>query len=196
MAFALEMFERDVQPVMDSFLDGFVSEQHFLENSRPWNNYETDYREMIMFAKDNNIDVICSNIPRSLAAEVSRTGNVQNTDSSLFDIPYPDSTSYKEKFLETMEGMGGPMGMLDPELMFKAQLYKDAAMAKSIINYLDDNSGRKVFFICGRFHSDNRLGTVHQIESMSTYKILVTGFTGDNGSIDDYIRTEDEYGAE
>lgn len=192
IALAMEMFERDVQPVMDSFLTGLITEEHFLENSRPWGNYQTDYREMVMFAKDNNIDIICANIPRPLAAEVSRTGNVQNTDSSLFDIPYPDSTSYSEKFMSTMEGIGGPMGMIDPELMFKAQLYKDATMAGSITNYLDNNKDKKVFFICGRFHSDNRLGTVHQIESMSAYKILVTSFSNENGSVEDYIVVETE----
>lgn len=181
-AFAMEMFERDVQPVLDSFLLGIIDEEHFLANSRPWPNYETDYRDMLIFAKDNGIDVIAANIPRFMAAEISRSGDVETPDSLMFDIPAPDSSAYRAKFLETIGEMQGPMGMLNPDNMFKAQLFKDATMAMSIINYLDTHPGYKVFFICGRFHSDDGLGTVYQIRANSGYRVLNAVYN-DNGEI-------------
>ena len=49
---ALEMFERDVQPILDQYLAGTVPEDVFLKASRPWPAYQTDYRPLIEFAKD------------------------------------------------------------------------------------------------------------------------------------------------
>src|SRR5437879_6561605 len=42
VALSMEMFERDVQIVVDEYLAGLISEQHFLLSSRPWPNYKTD----------------------------------------------------------------------------------------------------------------------------------------------------------
>ena len=51
VALSLEMFERDVQTVLDEYLAGLISERHFLLSSRPWKNYETDYRPLVEYAR-------------------------------------------------------------------------------------------------------------------------------------------------
>ena len=48
---SLEMFERDVQPELDRYLAGAVSESTFLATSRPWPRYSTDYRSMVQLAR-------------------------------------------------------------------------------------------------------------------------------------------------
>src|SRR5947209_2387656 len=58
LVFALEMFERDVQPVLDDYLSGRISEDRFLAASRPWPRYATDYRPLVEFAKAHAIPVI------------------------------------------------------------------------------------------------------------------------------------------
>src|SRR5262245_15454974 len=52
LALSLEMFERDVQPVLDEYLAGLITEQHFLAGSRPWNNYKQDYRPLVEYARE------------------------------------------------------------------------------------------------------------------------------------------------
>src|SRR3954471_18599118 len=39
---AMEMFERDVQPALDRYLAGTISEEEFLKDARPWPRYATD----------------------------------------------------------------------------------------------------------------------------------------------------------
>ena len=39
VALSLEMFERDVQPVLDGYLRGDYMERHFLDAARPWPRY-------------------------------------------------------------------------------------------------------------------------------------------------------------
>ena len=57
LALSLEMFDRDVQPVMDEYLKGFIREKNFKKDARVWNNYR-DYRPMVEFAKQKKLDVV------------------------------------------------------------------------------------------------------------------------------------------
>src|SRR5215212_8374552 len=71
---AFEMFERDVQPAIDRYLTGAIGEEQFLKDSRPWPRYPTDYRPLLEFAKAGKFPVIAANVPRRIAAEVSKGG--------------------------------------------------------------------------------------------------------------------------
>lgn len=74
VALSLEMFERDVQPVLDEYLAGFITEEHFLSSSRPWSNYADAYRPMVEYAKTHDLDVLAANAPRRYVNRVSRLG--------------------------------------------------------------------------------------------------------------------------
>lgn len=86
LVLALEMFERDVQDVLDSYLVGDTPEDTFLARSRPWPNYKTDYRPLVEFAKANKIAVVAANVPRRAAAAAARaevvSREVMGEDSS------------------------------------------------------------------------------------------------------------------
>jgi len=84
LALSLEMFERDVQPVLDEYLAGLITEQHFLASSRPWNNYKQDYRALVEYAREKELPVIAANAPRRYVNRVSRLGA-----ASLKEIPDP-----------------------------------------------------------------------------------------------------------
>ena len=71
---SLEMFERDTQADVDSYLAGKVSEEEFLKISRPWPRYATDYRPLVELAKAQGWPVVASNVPRRLASSVAKTG--------------------------------------------------------------------------------------------------------------------------
>ena len=73
-ALSLEMFSRDVQYILDEYLAGLISDSHFQQASSPWSNYETDYRPLVEYAKENGLAVIAANAPRRYANMVSRTG--------------------------------------------------------------------------------------------------------------------------
>ena len=60
----MEMFERDAQIVLDEYLNDLITEKKFLDDSRPWENYKTDYRPLVEFARVNKLNVIAANAPR------------------------------------------------------------------------------------------------------------------------------------
>jgi uncharacterized iron-regulated protein len=171
-ALALEMFETDVQSLLDSYLAGEITVEKFLAESRPWGNYPTDYSPMVEYAKENGYRVIAANVPRSFAALVARGGLGAILQEPGFEGLYVDSsnTGYRDRFLATMDAIGDQMhGMpVDPENMYRAQLLKDAVMAQSVQNM-------KVLFICGSFHSDYRSGIPDQIVSEDFLTVTVLG---------------------
>ena len=82
---SLEMFERDVQPIMDEYLNGLIREADLLQDARPWANYHTDYRPLVEFAKECEMPVLAANAPRRYVGAVGRTAGV------LRDRAWPDA---------------------------------------------------------------------------------------------------------
>ncbi len=190
VALSLEMFETDVQHIMDSFLLNHITEEEFLKRSRPWPNYDNDYRRIVLLAKENRLSVIASNIPRKFASIVSKEGKdsllkIENIKNFIFE-PANDMTSYKEKFFQFMSQIlpQSPMGHLNDEKTFLAQLFKDATMAGSIKNFLLKNKDYKVYHLCGEFHSNHHLGIYTQLKAILPEKKIVTIAVVDSQNFD------------
>ena len=56
----------DIQPILDRYLSGAISEAAFLKASRPWPNYAADYRPVVEFAREHHWRVIAANVPRPI----------------------------------------------------------------------------------------------------------------------------------
>ncbi len=166
LVLALEMFERDIQPLLDDYLRGKVSEVKFLEGSRPWPNYAEDYRPLVELAKSRSLPVIAANVPRRAAAAVAKANRlsrrVMGPDAVYLPPERPfDSRKYQRLFMAALADMPplGPMGQINPQGLYKGQLVKDAVMAQALEPFLD----RRILFCCGHFHSDYFLGIPYQI---------------------------------
>lgn len=193
LALSLEMFETDCQLVLDEYLDGHISEDRFVRESRSWGNYR-DYRPMVEFAKQEGIDVIAANPPRRYVNMVSRKG-MGSLDSLpkaskkyLPELPYDTATGrYREKFLEFMRG--GSPGTSNFRIFYSQCLW-DAGMAHSIYRYWKKNRDRKIFHVVGRFHSDEKLGTVTQLQNLrSSLRILnISSFSDESFENPDWSR--------
>lgn len=165
---SLEMIERDVQPVLDAYLAGEITEEEFLARSRPWSNYQTDYRPLVEFARLRGWPVVAANVPRPLASRVSREG------LGVLDTLSPEERAvaaeeaicprdaYYENFVEVMS-QGGHDMMAMVDRFYEAQCIKDETMAESIVRALEAWPGAVVVHMTGAFHSDFRLGTVERI---------------------------------
>ncbi|MDA3814487.1 MAG: ChaN family lipoprotein [Candidatus Cloacimonetes bacterium] len=175
---SLEMFERDVQPILDKYLNDELSDADFLAESRPWPNYETDYKPLLEFAKENNLSVVAANIPRRYASLISKQGMKALDSLSLEEKKFVArkhkvfDDEYKERFIQTMQNNMAhsskmPAGMMmNLDQIYAAQCIKDDTMAESILNYQRIPPRRKVIHFNGDFHSRKHLGTVQKIQIM------------------------------
>jgi uncharacterized iron-regulated protein len=176
---SLEMFERDVQIVLDEYLKNQISETHFLSSSRAWGNYKTDYRPLIEYAKAKNIEVVAANAPRRYVNMVSRLGrdslNGLSPEAKKWLAPLPfgeASADYTKKFNALMGSQTDSISKHNPILA--SQSLWDATMAFSIAENLKRNKDALIIHLNGSFHTENRLGTVeHLLKYSPKTKILV-----------------------
>ena len=170
---SMEMFERDVQVILDEYLQDLITEGHFQAATRPWSRYLRDYRPIVEFAKDHSIPVIAANAPRRYVNRVSRLGPDSLTALSdaakswLPPLPYPPaSPEYRRKFLEFWGESSHPAsGDMPPtfENLLSAQSLWDAAMGHAVAEALDETPGALVVNINGKFHSAENLGAVEKL---------------------------------
>jgi uncharacterized iron-regulated protein len=175
---SLEMFERDVQPLLDAYLAGSIGEEEFLRRSRPWPRYGTDYRPLVEMARTHGWKVIAADVPRPLAAEVSKSGRTAldklQPDERIMgarDLQCP-LDGYYDRFVESMGDHAGTGAKGSPEEQhaameryYLAQCLKDETMAESIVTAFERQSGRAgtIVHFTGAFHSDFGSGTAERV---------------------------------
>jgi len=164
---SLEMFERDTQPVLDEYLAGLVTERHFLAASRPWKNYETDYRPLVEFARAHKLPIVASNAPERYVNRAGRLGRESLLALSaeakrwLAPLPYAGaSPEYAAKFKRLMgdDGMTASGAAHGNPFLLDAQALRDATMAYSIAEQLRASKSALVIHVNGNFHSEGGLG--------------------------------------
>lgn len=186
---SMEMFDRDVQQIVNEYLAGFISEDHFIKSARAWDNYKTDYRPLVEYAREHELDVVAANSPRRYVNRVSRIGteSLEELPASarqyLPPLPVDGPTEeYQEKWDKEMaaamehmpqpdtaavegEEMPEAHGGFNLSRMFAAQNVWDAGMAYSIVGFLTDNPRSKVIHYVGSFHVESRSGLPDHIEN-------------------------------
>jgi uncharacterized iron-regulated protein len=179
---SLEMFERDVQSMLDDYLAGRVSESEFLSRSRPWERYATDYRRLIELAKLHHWRVVAANVPRPLASAIGRKGfaaldtlTVTERRHAAREHVCPAGDDYHARFMESMQThspASGPgprasdsLPTATAERFYLAQCIKDETMAESIVDArLASTRDAIVVHFDGAFHSDYSQGTVARVK--------------------------------
>ena len=165
---SMEMFERDVQIVVNEYLNGQITEAQFLASSRPWGNYKTDYRPLVELAKEKHLPVVAANAPRRYVNMVSRNGRdvlnglTKEAKAWIAPLPYGEpSDAYSKKFKALMGP--SPEAQMGIDKILASQSLWDATMSNSVANYLKKNKGALVVHLNGGFHTESHLGTAEQI---------------------------------
>lgn len=176
VALSMEQITRDKQNVLDEYLSGQIGEQYFIQQSKAWPNYESDYRPLIEFAKRSEMPVIAANAPKKIVRCIGRQGidylnklDIKERSFVAETINTGDSL-YKEKFMASMHH-GKPE---QTEKQYAAQMTWDETMAESVVNFLEKYQGALVVHVAGKFHTEGGLGTATSILSRNpNLKVVV-----------------------
>ncbi len=191
LVLGFEMLERDNQDAVNRYLNGEINQKGLDTLARLWNNYKTDYKPLVDYAKDKHFPVIATNIPRRYASMVFR-GGFQALDSlgrneyewiARLPIDYdPELPSYKA-MTEMEHANHMPADM--KENMPKAQAIKDATMAESIL----DNLPEKGIFIHynGAYHSDDFEGIGWYLKKANPGLKILTISTVSTGNVKKFL---------
>lgn len=179
---AMEMFERDMQAELDSYLAGRIDESAFLAGVRSWPNYRAAYRPLIERARASGLPVVASNFPRALRRRVAMEGpavlkaletNGKRLAPSEF---FPNTEEYWRRVDNAVRSHRGMMGDRDgdEQRLYSTQSLWDNAMGEACAVALDKHPGDLVLHVNGGFHSAYWDGTVHQLLLRKPHARVIT----------------------
>ena len=151
-----EMFERDNQQALNSYLTGKIEAKNLKDSVRLWKNYETDYMPLVDFAKDKKLNFIATNVPRKYASQTSKNGinslNELPEVEKKFIAKLPIEVTLETPGYKEMKSlMGDHVDEMKLMNFISAQAIKDATMAESIFQNLQ--SGKTFIHYNGDYHS-------------------------------------------
>ena len=193
-----EMFETDNQLILNEYLSGKIKEKNFEAEAKLWDNYKTDYKPLVVFALNNKIPFIATNVPRRYASLVNKAGfeglDSLSNEAKAFLPPLPVAYDPELKGYKEMMSMMGDSSMHVSPNIPKAQAIKDATMAYFILKNLQE--GQVFIHYNGTYHSDNFEGIVWYIrQSRPDLRIMTISsieqddlekLDGENSSLADY----------
>jgi len=189
---SMEMFERDVQIILNEYLLNTINERHFLSCVRPWHNYTEDYHPMVKYAKKNNLKVIAANAPRRYVHRVAQYGTDSLNDLSsiakTWVAPLPikaPSEKMINNFLKLHQQkvlMNSPhKDISEKSHMIDAQNLWDATMAYSIHEELSNSPNALILHLNGYFHTQSVTGIPeHLIHYRPDVRLMVINIVRDN----------------
>jgi uncharacterized iron-regulated protein len=170
-----EFFERDDQLNIEEWFAGKMTDKTFETESKLWNNYLTDYKPLMLYAKKNRIPFIGSNIPRKYASLVSRQGlaalDSLTEEAKKYMAPLPIDVDKTLPGYVGMKDMMHGSGM-NADYMVEAQAVKDATMAFSLFDQL--GKGKNILHINGSYHSNNYEGILWYLKKHNPITRILT----------------------
>ncbi|MFB6257955.1 MAG: ChaN family lipoprotein [Flavobacteriales bacterium] len=167
-----EMFEAPDQLILDEYLEGTARMKDLKRTAKLWDNFDTDYKPLLIYARKKGIPFLASNVPRRYAALVHRKG------LSALDSLSEEACSYMAEDFELDTGLASYQRIMkmghgsNGKRIAQAQALKDATMAERIRKRYDE--GETFLHFNGSFHSDAHEGIVHYLEKeLSKTDVLV-----------------------
>lgn len=178
LVITMEMFETDIQHVLDEYLKGLIAEKNFIKESRAWNNYK-DYKPIVEFAKKESLAVIAANSPARYTNMVSRGGlnallQLPKKVRKQWLPPMPIDTLTGEYFDLFLKAMGGHV--MPNMHIYQSQNLWDASMSYNIYKAAKNNQNGVVYHLTGKFHSDYYLGTVFRLQHNYRQQVKTISF--------------------
>ena len=160
VAVGMEMFREPQQAVLDRWVKGELTELEFLKASKWHETWGFDfgaYRDLLLFARENRIDVVALNPPKDLQDAVRRTG-VDNVPEDLRrKLPENGEIDpWQHAVLRSVfgghAGHGGGDESFDSFL--RVQLLWEETMARKVVDYLESprGKGKRMVTITGGWH--------------------------------------------
>ncbi|UFH54010.1 ChaN family lipoprotein [Spirosoma sp. KNUC1025] len=187
-----EMFETDNQTALSDYVQGRTTGKELADQARLWPNFNTDYKPIADFAREQRIPFVATNVPRRYARQVSRQGlaslDTLSAEAKGQIVPLPLTVDLTLPGYQAMIKMmsesshGGNTGSspanphganTDMTANFaRAQAIKDATMAYFILQNL--KPGQTMLHFNGDYHSKNFEGIVWYLRKQRPDLKIVT----------------------
>lgn len=172
LAVGFEMFPRRLQPVLDQWVAGALSEAEFLQRSeweKVWGFDAQMYLPLFHFARMNRIPMLALNVERSLIEAVGKQGweAVPEAQKEGVSKPAAPPEAYR-RALRTVFDHHPSKGRADASFgrFVESQTTWDRAMAEAIAAHLRQVPDALVVGIVGAGHVRHGHGIAHQLKDL------------------------------
>ena len=176
MVLGFEMFPRRVQPVLDRWSKGELSESDFLREvdwAQIWGFAAELYLPLFNFSRMHRLPMLALNIDRATNRRVAAQGlaSVPSTEREGVGDPVPASSFYRDRLFEWFKkhpaaGQDARAASERFERFVCAQQFWDRAMAEAIADAHRDARHPLVVGIMGSGHIEYRDGVPHQLAAL------------------------------
>jgi uncharacterized iron-regulated protein len=168
VAIGMEMFRHPQQESLDRWTAGTLSELEFLKESKWFENWQSDfgyYRDILLLAKEQGLDVVALNPPKDLQRTVGMTPKEKLPAEVAARLPDTDGSDpyQREVMAAVFGGHEGGQNMLDA--FFRVQLFWEETMAETIAEYLsgEKGEGKKMVVLAGGAHVEYGFGVPKKV---------------------------------
>lgn len=156
LAVGMEMFQREAQPDLDRWVAGALGERALRAvYGKHWDArlYE-QYNDILLYARQERIPLVGLNVGSDIIGQVSRGGfgSLSEEQRRELGVDSCDVSERYEGILRRVTG-GKELGAGAFSNFCQAQIAWDAAMARTIAEYLRANQDRTLLVMCGTFHA-------------------------------------------
>ena len=177
LVIGMEMFPRRVQPVLDRWIAGELTESALLQQTewaRVWRFNPDLYLPILRFARLNRIPVVALNVERSLISDIGARGlqAIPRERREGVTDPAPASSDYRNTLRSSFH-QHSKSGDSEFEHFVDAQLFWDQAFAQALADAAAANPEALIAGIIGTGHLRHGHGVPHQLRAMGNRRTTV-----------------------
>lgn len=179
LAIGFEMFPRRVQPVLDRWVAGQLSEADFLKQvewDKVWGFDAQLYLPLFHFAREHHLPMLALNVERGLVRRVRTSGweDAPETEREGVGRPAEPLPTYRVE----LQGVFDAHSMLKADgdsrrftHFVEAQTLWDRAMAEAISGFRQAHPATLVVGILGAGHVRHGYGVPHQLQALGVDQV-------------------------
>lgn len=156
----MEMFDRSYQEILDLWSAGALDEQEFLRKTQWYANWRYDfalYKDILLFIKQNRIELVGLNIPFYIPARI-RVGGIENllySDKRYLPKEIDTTNTAHRNYVKTIFNQHNFTSHTTFDDFYMAQCVWEEIMAESIAA---DLGNKKVIALMGNGHIQYKYG--------------------------------------
>jgi uncharacterized iron-regulated protein len=209
LAIGMEMFQRQMQPLLDRYLAGKITATELREQTefdKRWGYKWEYYAPILEFAKANRLPVIALNTPGEIARKAARKGLESLTSEERQYIPPlaeidRSNAKYQQMILDSYQQHAGIVSIASKSFdrFYTAQLLWDETMAERTANFAQQNPNYQIIVLAGSSHiiygygiPDRVLRRLNQPKSIQKTVLLSLDDDSKQPGIADFIWSDNQ----
>lgn len=177
LVIGMEMFPRRVQPILDRWVAGELTQEQFLQQSdwyRVWRFDPELYLPILHFARLNRIRLVALNVERELVAETRKRGWSAIGPELREGVtdPVPATQAYRDRLRLSFE-QHAKLAEANFDFFVQAQLVWDRAFAQALADARATSPGAVVTALIGSEHLRSGHGVPRQLRALGENRVSV-----------------------